>query len=154
MYNLVINNNSLSRRFSMANETVCDKRYISPIGAWALSLGSAVGWGAFIMPGTTFIPIAGPLGTGLGMAVGAFVMLMIGVNYHFMMNRFPESGGTYSFVKASFGHDHAFLTAWFLSLTYIAVIWANVTALALISRTIFGSFFQFGFNYSIAGYTI
>ena len=138
----------------MANEAVCDKRYISPIGAWALSLGSAVGWGAFIMPGTTFIPIAGPLGTVLGMAVGAFVMLMIGVNYHFMMNRFPESGGTYSFVKASFGHDHAFLTAWFLSLTYIAVIWANVTALALISRTIFGSFFQFGFNYSIAGYTI
>ena len=154
MYNLVINNNSLSRRFSMANETVCDKRYISPIGAWALSLGSAVGWGAFVMPGTTFIPIAGPWGTAVGMAIGAMVMLIIGVNYHFLMTRFPDDGGTYSFVKGIFGHDHAFLTGWFLSLTYIAVIWANVTALALIFRTFFGSLLQFGFHYSIAGYTI
>jgi len=34
-------------------------RYLSPFSAWALSFGCAVGWGAFIMPGTTFLPIAG-----------------------------------------------------------------------------------------------
>ena len=47
------------------------KRYISPLGAWALSFGCAVGWGAFVMPGTTFLPMAGPLGTALGIAAGA-----------------------------------------------------------------------------------
>lgn len=33
-------------------------KYISPFGVWALAFGCAVGWGAFVMPGTTFLPIA------------------------------------------------------------------------------------------------
>ncbi|WP_294429238.1 amino acid permease [uncultured Treponema sp.] len=130
------------------------ERYISPAGAWALSFGSAVGWGAFVMPGTTFLPIAGPVGTALGMAFGSLIMLLIGANYHFMINRYDDAGGTYSYTKNIFGYDHAFLSAWFLSLTYIAITWANVTALALIARNIFGTLFQFGFYYSIAGYSI
>ena len=129
-------------------------RYVSPLSAWALSFGSAVGWGAFIMPGTTFIPIAGPLGTAFGMTLGAIAMIFIGVNYHYMVCRYPDDGGTYSYTKNLFGYDHTFLSAWFLSLTYIAIIWANVTALALISRNMFGSFLQFGFYYSIAGFSI
>lgn len=35
------------------------KRYLSPLGVWALSFGCAVGWGAFVMSGTTFLPAAG-----------------------------------------------------------------------------------------------
>ena len=58
------------------------KQYLSVVEAWALSIGCAVGWGAFVMPGTTFLPLAGPIGTALGMIVGAAVMLLIGVNYH------------------------------------------------------------------------
>ena len=137
----------------MNNEN-SNKKYMSPASVWALSFGSAVGWGAFVMPGTTFIPIAGPLGTAIGMALGAFIMLLIGANYHFMLNHYGEDGGTYSYTKHVFGYDHAFLSAWFLSLTYIAITWANVTALALIARNIFGSVFQFGFHYWVAGYTI
>ena len=49
--------------------------YLSPLNVWALSLGCAVGWGAFVMPGTTFLPAAGPLGTALGIAVGAAVYI-------------------------------------------------------------------------------
>ena len=78
----------------MANESVKNNRYISPLAAWALSLGSAVGWGAFVMPGTTFIPIAGPFGTAVGMAIGTLAMLIIAVNYQFLMTRYPEDGGT------------------------------------------------------------
>ena len=51
-------------------------KYLSPINIWALSFGCAVGWGAFVMPGTTFLPMAGPLGTALGMTVGALLILM------------------------------------------------------------------------------
>ena len=72
------------------------KQYLSPIGAWALAFGCAVGWGSFVMPGTTFLPIAGPLGTVLGIAVGAVIMLIIGANYHYLMNQYPEAGGTYA----------------------------------------------------------
>ncbi|MGI6014470.1 MAG: amino acid permease [Oscillospiraceae bacterium] len=128
--------------------------YLSALGAWALAFGCSVGWGAFVMPGTTFLPIAGPLGTAIGIALGALVMLVIARNYHYLINRFPGGGGAYTYTKRCFGYDHGFLSAWFLLLTYVAIIWANGTALPLIFRTLFGGAFQFGFHYEIAGFHI
>ncbi len=130
------------------------KPYLSPLNVWALSFGCAVGWGAFVMPGTTFLPIGGPLGTALGMAVGGVIMLLIGYNYHFMMNRYPDAGGTYSYAKKVLGYDHGFLSSWFLILVYIAITWANATALPIIFRKFLGDTFQFGFHYTIAGFDI
>ena len=127
---------------------------MTPLNVWALAFGCAVGWGAFVMPGTTFLPIAGPLGTALGIAIGAAVMLLIGYNYHFMMNQIPDAGGTYSYAKKILGYDHGFLSAWFLILVYIAITWANATALPIIFRNFLGDTFQFGFHYNIAGYEI
>ena len=128
--------------------------YLSVLGAWALAFGCSVGWGSFVMPGNTFLPIAGPVGAALGLGLGAAVMLIIAVNYHFLMNRYPDAGGTYTYTKKSLGYDHGFLSAWFLILTYIAIIWANASALPLIARTLLGSTFQFGFDYEIAGYHV
>ncbi|MBQ6206712.1 MAG: amino acid permease [Oscillospiraceae bacterium] len=129
-------------------------RCLSPLSVWALSFGCAVGWGAFVMPGTTFLPIAGPLGTLLGAIIGGGVMLIIGVNYHYMMNRYPDAGGTFSYAKNTFGYDHGFLSAWFLILVYIAITWANATALPLVFRNLLGDMFQVGFHYQIAGYDV
>ncbi len=129
-------------------------KYLSPLNVWALAFGCAVGWGAFVMPGTTFLPIAGPVGTAIGMTIGAAIMLLIGYNYHFMMNRYPDAGGTYAYAKKTLGYDHGFLSAWFLVLVYIAITWANATALPIIFRNFLGSTFQFGFHYNIAGYEI
>ena len=129
-------------------------RHLSPLAVWALAFGCSVGWGAFIMPGTTFLPIAGPLGTAIGIAVGAALMFIIGVNYSYLMNRYPDAGGTFSFTKHVFGYDHAFLSSWFMMLVYLAIIWANCTALPLIFRKLFGGLLQFGELYTIAGYTV
>ena len=128
--------------------------YLSPLGVWALALGCAVGWGAFVMPGTTFLPIAGPVGTFIGMAIGAVIMLIIGYNYYFMMNHFPNAGGTYAYAKKVLGYDHGFLSAWFVILVYIAITWANANALTIIFRSLLGDFFQFGFHYQIAGFDV
>ena len=130
------------------------KPYLSPLNVWALSFGCAVGWGAFVMPGTTFLPIAGPLGTALGMIIGGVIMLIIGYNYHFMMNKYPDAGGTYSYAKKVLGYDHGFLSSWFLILVYIAITWANATALPIIFRKFLGDTFQFGFHYTIAGFDV
>lgn len=129
-------------------------KYLSPLGAWALAFGCSVGWGAFVMPGTTFLPLAGTLGTVLAIAIGGAIMLIIAANYHFLMKRSPDAGGSYCYVKNSFGHDHGFLNAWFLILVYIAIIWANATALPLIARNLFGGLFQYGFHYTVAGYDV
>ena len=52
-------------------------RHLSMLAAWGLSFGYAVGWGAFVMPGATFLPDAGPLGTVVGILVGALAMGVI-----------------------------------------------------------------------------
>ena len=128
--------------------------YLSPLGVWALAFGCAVGWGAFVMPGTTFLPIAGPVGTIIGIGISGLIMLILCVNYHYLINRYPDAGGTYAYTRNIFGYDNGFLNAWFLILTYVAIIWANATALPLIARNLFGDLFQFGFHYQIAGYHI
>ena len=124
------------------------------MGAWALAFGCAVGWGSFVMPGNTFLPIAGPVGTAVGLGLGALIMLIVAANYHFLMNRYPEAGGTYAYTRHIFGYDRGFLSAWFLIITYITIIWANATALPLIARTLLGRTFQFGFHYSVAGFDV
>ena len=48
---------------------------LSALGAWALAFGCSVGWGSFVMPGNTFLPLAGPVGSALGLGLGAVVML-------------------------------------------------------------------------------
>ena len=110
--------------------------------------------GLFRYARTTFLPIAGPWGTALGIATGAAVLFVIGINCHYLMKRSPSAGGAYSYTKAALGYDHGFLAAWMLLLTYVAIIWANATALALIARFVFGDLFCFGFSYQIAGFRI
>ena len=62
------------------------QKTLTPLGAWALSMGCAIGWGSFVMPGTTFLPVAGPIGTSIGLVLGGLVMLLLAVNYHYLMN--------------------------------------------------------------------
>lgn len=130
------------------------ERYLSPIHVWALSFGCAVGWGAFVMPGTTFLPIAGPLGTILGLFIGALLMFVIGINYHYLMTRYPDAGGTLTYTIKAFGYDHGFISAWYLILVYMAIMWANASALGLISKYLIGNAFKFGFHYQILGYDV
>ncbi|WP_051204747.1 ATP-binding response regulator [Butyrivibrio sp. VCD2006] len=130
------------------------REYLTPIGAWALAFGCSVGWGSFVMPGTTFLPMAGPIGTVIGMIIGGLVMLLVGINYFYMMVHYPDCGSTYAYTKNTLGYDHGFISTWFLMLVYIAIVWANVTALPIIFRNLFGSLFQFGFHYTVAGYTV
>lgn len=129
-------------------------KYLTPLNVWALSIGCAVGWGAFVMPGTTFLPLAGPVGTSFGIAIGAFLMLIIGLNYHYLMIKYPDDGGTFTYAARTFGFDHGILSAWFLILVYIAIMWANATAVVLIARNVLGKVFQFGFHYKVEGYDV
>lgn len=129
-------------------------RYLSPLAVWALALGCSVGWGSFVMPGTTFLPLAGPWGSVIGLLIGACIMLIIGMNYRSLIARYPDAGGAYTYAGRVLGSDHGFICAWMLILTYIAIIWANSTALSLIVRYIAGDILCFGFSYQIAGYTV
>ena len=132
----------------------CLRRHLSFVAAIALSFGYAVGWGAFMMPGRAFLPGAGPLGTTVGILLGAVAITVFALNYHRLMVRHPGPGGAFTFAQKAFGEDHAFLVGWFLWLTYIAILWANATAVILIARMTFGDSFQFGFHYTVVGFDV
>lgn len=128
--------------------------YLSPWGALSLSIGTSIGWGSFVITSNTYLSQAGPFGSVAGMIVGMLIMLIISVNYHYMMNAYPDAGGVYTYTSRVFDHDYGFLTAWFLCLTYIAIFWANATSLPLFARYFFGGIFKFGPRYTLFGYEV
>lgn len=140
--------------FNLSDERLQKK--LSPLNVWALALGCIIGWGAFIMPGEIFLVKAGPLGTALAMFAAAGILIIISVNYYYMIKRYPVAGGEFIYVNTVFGRKNAFICSWFLALCYLSIVPLNATALALIFRTVLHDVFvfQFGFHYQIAGYDV
>ena len=124
------------------------------LGAWALAFGCAVGSDAFVMPWTTFLPKAGPLGTVLGIFLGGIVMAVVAWNYHYMINCRPGPGGVYEYASEAFGHDHGFLCGVFLGFAYVAIVWLDVTALVVVAHYMLGDALRFGFRYAVEGRVI
>lgn len=129
-------------------------RSLTPLNVWSLAFGCVIGWSAYVMPGTVFLPNAGPLGTLIAMELATMVMLIISYNYSYMIHKFPLTGGEFIYAKMAFGNLHGFLCAWFLSLSYLSVIPLNATALNLIMRAVLGDTFKFGFHYVVSGYDV
>ena len=127
---------------------------LKPFGAWAFALGTAVGWGSLVVTANSYLGQAGPWGSVLGIALGAVIMLIIARNYAYMMQIYPDAGGAYTFSREVFGHDYGFLTGWFLTLTYSAVLWANATSIPLFTRYFLGGILQNGRMYTLFGYDI
>ena len=124
-------------------------RHLSMLGAWALAFGCAVGSDAFVMPWIDFLPKAGPLGTVIGILIGGLVMTVVAWNFHYMINRQPGPGGSYTYAAKAFGNDHGYLCGVFLGFAYLAIICLDVTALVVVARYTLGDVFSFGFRYTI-----
>ena len=126
-------------------------RYLSRTDVWGMMFGCMVGWGVFVMPGTTFLPVAGPAGTTLAMGIGVAVMLILSVSFSYLMTRSPQTGGVYMYTKDAFGRDHAFICSWFLCLSYLTIVFLNGSALFVVVRTLLGNRLQTSVSYMIAG---
>ena len=113
-----------------------------------------VGWGVFVMPGTTFLPVAGPIGTLIAMIISVAIILIVAANYIYLMRERPTTGGVYAYTKEAFGRDHAFLCSWFLTLSYLTIVFLNGTAMFVVVRTLFGTKLQGAASYNIAGVDI
>ena len=128
-------------------------RTLKPHWVWAIALGSAVGWGAFILP-VDWMSTAGPLGAALGLSIGGLLMIIIAVSYGFMIQNFPVSGGEFAYSYLGFGRDQAFVCGWFLTLGYLSIVALNASALALLARFVAPQIAEVGLMYNIAGWEV
>ena len=53
------------------------RKHLSPLGAWAFAIGTSVGWGSLVVTANTYLAQAGPLGSIIGLALGALLMALI-----------------------------------------------------------------------------
>ena len=132
------------------------RRQLSPMHVWAIAFGCVIGWGSFINPGKKFLPNSGVAGTTIAMILGAMVMIIIAFSYAYMVPKYPNAGGEFSFAKNTFGKHMAFLCGWFLIVAYLTNVPMNSTAIGLIVDGLDGSadILKFGFHYNIAGFDI
>ena len=128
--------------------------YLSPIAAWALSVGSGIGWGSLVVTSSSYLAQAGPAGSIIGLLIGFSMMLMVSSHYHFLNSRYPGVGGLYNYVKSIFGYDFAFLIAWFMFLIYISIFWANATSIPLFARYFLHGVFKRWYLFSVFGYEV
>lgn len=132
------------------------QRQLSPMHVWALAFGCIIGWGSFVNPGKKFLPNSGVAGTAIAMALGALVMIVIAFSYAYMIPKYPKAGGEFTFTKACFGRNAAFVCGWFLVAAYLTNVPMNSTAIGLIVDGLDGNadILKFGFHYSVAGFEI
>ena len=126
----------------------------SPLGMWSFSIGTSIGWGSFIVTCNTYLLKSGILGTVLGLIIGMAVIFVVTWNLQYMIQYKPDAGGIYAFERKVGGKDLGFLAMWFILLTYLAILWANITSVPLFARFFLGTTFQFGFHYHIFGYEV
>jgi len=129
------------------------KKTLKPHWVWAIALGSAIGWGAFVQP-INWMETAGPLGVIIGFSIGALLMMLIAVSYGFLIRSFPVSGGEFAYSYISLGRTHAFISGWFLTLGYICIVALNASAFALMFKYVFPSFIEHFHLYTIAGWEV
>lgn len=130
------------------------KKELSPVHVWSLALGCIIGFGAFLLPGNSFLLKAGPLGTAIALIIAALVMIVIAFNYHFMINEYPVAGGEFTYATKAFGKTNGFICAWFLGLSYLTIVASNATALSVLGRNLLSGMFQWGFHYEVAAYDV
>lgn len=59
------------------------KDTLRPLAVWAFSVGTAIGWGSFVVTTNTYLKGAGPAGSVIALLIGALIMLVISRNYGF-----------------------------------------------------------------------
>lgn len=103
--------------------------------AIAISIGSIIGWGAYVMPGNLFLPKGAFYGSIIALVLGTLCVYLIALSYIYLLQRTPEnrSGGVY-WVKYYLNERHAFIYGRGVAIGYMSIIALNLSAVVLLLR--------------------
>lgn len=132
-----------------------EKQSISPAQAIAISLGSMIGWGAFVMPGDLFLKQTNFLGSLLAFTIGTILIVLVARSYIRLMSKeHDRSGGAVAWVAHYVGRRHAFVYSWSILIGYLAIVALNASAIVLLLRTLLPDSWQFVHLYQINGWDV
>ena len=80
------------------------KKQMRKIDVLAVAVGSIIGWGCFVMPGNSFLPSAGPIGTVIGLFLAAVMAWVIAQSYGYLIRKYPVEGGEFEYTKIGRAH--------------------------------------------------
>mgnify|MGYP002719416051 FL=1 len=124
-----------------------------PSWVLAIAVGSAIGWGAFVLP-FDWLVTGGVYGSILGFVVGAILVTIVGLSYGSAIERYPVTGGAVAYALAAFGRKHAVIAGWSLALGYASIVALNASAVTLVFRMIAPHATMRIPLYSVAGWDI
>lgn len=142
----------------MKNETAASSsqtlsKSMKPSWVFAMALGSAVGWGAFILPYEWGVS-GGLGGTVIGFALGGLIIAIIAVSYGKVIEKLPVAGGSVAFALSGLGRIHGFIAGWCLTLGYACIVALNASAVTLVFRVTLPDLVMRAKLYSVAGWDI
>ena len=104
------------------------QKVLSPLDEWSFSYGCLLGWAAFSMPLTVFLPQSGLRGSLLGFAVGGAFIAVIALNYYYLTLQCKGNGGIFYLLYNTMGRPHAYAAAWGISFAHLLIIPLNARA--------------------------
>lgn len=116
---------------------------------FTIGFGCIIGVGWIIILGD-WLTEAGPLGSIIAYAVGAVVMMIVGLCYAEMATTLPVSGGEIAYSYEIYGLKSSFIMGWFLGLAYISAISFEAISAAWILSTLIKGF-KGAILYSVRG---
>lgn len=120
---------------------------------YAMAVGSAVGWGAFVLP-YEWLLSSGLIAVVAGFVIGTLLVGVIAINYGYATRSLPVTGGGIAFALATFGRVHGFIAGWALMLGYMGIIALNASAVTLVLRLVIPDMMMQGALYEISGWTV
>lgn len=127
------------------------QKVLSPLQAWSYAYGCMLGWGAFVMTATMFLPQGGVAGSLLAYPAGSFFIILIALNYHYLSSLCPANGGIFYLLQNTMGRGHAFAASWAICFAHLLIIPVNARALAQLIRALMQEYFQVEYHVLLPG---
>lgn len=133
---------NILRKESLDRYLGADKLFVKSMTArdlMAIGIGTVIGTGIFILPGTIAAKYAGP-GVSLSFLLSAIVCALAAMCYAEFASALPVAGSAYSYGNVIYGEFVGWLLGWALILEYMLAVASVSTGWAAYFNSFIGSF--------------
>lgn len=117
---------------------------------FSMGLGSTIGWGVWTQQ-ADWLVMSGPVGTALGVLLGALFIFPQVMTYCKLIALFPQAGGCFRWSYEAFGKLTSFFTGWYLLIAYVTIVILNVTAFSVWLKILIPNLIDYRYLYTIGG---